>query len=372
MQIPGKILVNNKNYLLFIFSIGFILLLIVLSSCSTNFPIQGESRNTPDSLFEIKYSIIFIIHGNGDYLYFDNIGNQIEADEKTLTDAIQIAKQNKNSEVFIFHQKPSQNFLFFFPLKDGEFYYYRNGKLIANESYWRDQEKSNLEYEVATYQRLHTINQNKAIRMFLYFGHEIPEFGGEGYDESYFNRTFTIDDLTIGLNNINSDSSKFDLSILAACFGGTPYTIKKLGNFSRYIIASPENLHLSYLDLHSFEQLDVNLKDDDVYSFANKIARQSFEKLTNSVQTEVSLAVYDVNKTQNYLNAVQNNYNKTLRSLNAMTANSGSAVEHCDCAEIPAYKISTIDTGVDIYYRPANFGPTKNKMKHSGWECYKN
>jgi hypothetical protein len=371
MQMLGKRFVNKKDYLILFLSIGYALLTIVLSACSTNISIQQGRQDSLDTLLEIKYSLIFIIHGNGDYLYFDNIGNQIEADEKTLTDAIRIAEQNKNAEVFIFHQKPSQNFLFFFPLKDGEFYYYRNGKLIANESYWRDQEKSNLEFEVATYERLHSTNPNKVIRMFLYFGHEIPEFGGEGYDESYSNRTFTIDDLLIGLRGFNSDSSKFDLTILAACFGGTPYTIKKLGNFSRYIIASSENLHLSYLDLHSFEQLDVTLKDDDVYSFANKIARQSFEKLTKSVQTEVSVAVYDVNKTTDYLNAVQNNYDKTLSSLNAMTPNNVTVVEHCDCAEIPAYQISTIDNGVDIYYRPAKFGRSKNKLKHSGWECWK-
>jgi len=352
-------------------SIGFAMLTLILSSCSANIPVQQVSQNPVDSLLEIKYSIIFIIHGNGDYLYFDNSGNQIEADEVTLTEAIRIALQNPYAEVFIFHQKPTQHFLFFFSLKDGEFYYYRNGKLIANELYWRDQEKSNLDFEVAAYHRYRKVTPNKLINIFLYFGHEIPEFGGAGYDESYSERTFTIDDLANELKGFTSDFSKFDLTILGSCFGGTPYTINKLGSYSNTIIASPENLHLSYFDLHSFEQLDINLKDSDVHSFANKIARESFEKLTKNVQTEVSVVVYDVEKIQPFINCVYDNYNSTLISLKGMTQENLATIEHCDCADIPAYQISTINNGVNIFYRPARFGRSKNKLNHSGWKCWK-
>ncbi|MBK7631199.1 MAG: hypothetical protein IPJ23_10965 [Ignavibacteriales bacterium] len=344
---------------------------LILSSCSANIQVLEESHSALDSLLETKYSIIFIIHGNGDYLYHDNNNNKYEADEETLAEAIRIAKKNSYAEVFIFHQKPCQSFLFFFPLKDGEFYYYRNGQLIVNELYWRDQEKSNLNFEVDAYHRFSKANQSNLIKMFLYFGHEIPEFGGVGYDESYSDRTFTIADLTKGLNDFTSDSSKFDLTILAACFGGTPYTINKLGKYSRTIIASPENLHLSYFDLHSFEQLDINLNDGDVQSFANKIAQQSFEKFTNNLQTEVSVVVYNVEKVQNYLNSVQKDYDTTLSRLNTMTLIDQLRVDHCDCADIPSYKTSTINNGVDVYYRSARFGRSKNKINHSGWECWK-
>lgn len=371
MMMPINTSFKNRNYLLFFVSIGYSLLTIFLSSCNANLIVKQDNQDPLDSLFEIKYSIIFIIHGNGDYLYFDNRGHKIEADEKTLSEAIRIAQQNLNAEVFIFHQKSSQHFLFFFPLKDGEFYYYRNGRLIVNESYWRDQEKSNLDFEVDAYKRFHTKNQNKLMRMFLYFGHKIPEFGGEGYDESYSDRTFTIDNLANGLKNFTTDSSKFDLTILATCFGGTPYTISKLGSISKTIISSPENLHLSYFDLNSFEQLDNNFKDGDVHSFANKIAQQSFERLTNSIQTEVSIVVYDVEKVQNHLNSVYKHYETTLSSLSSITTINQSSIEHCDCAEITAYQLPAMKTGLDVYYRSARFGRSKNKLNHSGWECFK-
>jgi len=40
-----------------------------------------------------------------------------------------------------------------------------------------------------------TRKNHLTVKLFLYFGHEIPEFGGAGYDASYENRTFTVDDL---------------------------------------------------------------------------------------------------------------------------------------------------------------------------------
>jgi hypothetical protein len=288
-----------------------------------------------------------------------------------VINAKKVAEQNPNAEVFIFHQKPRRHFLFFFPLKDGELYYYRNGKLITNESYWRDQEKSNFDNEVEFYRRFHSVNQNNLINIFLYFGHEIPEFGGAGYDESYPDRTFTIDDLVSGLKNLTSDSLIFDLTILSTCFGGTPYTIGKLMPFTRTIIASPENLYLSYFNLDPLEQLDINLQDRDVLAFAKRFARQSFDKLTSNIQTTVSIVVYDTKIVKNFVNAVQKNYNQTLNSLDVLTHANLSLIEHCDCADIPAYQISTISDGVDVLYRPPHFGRLKNRQTHSGWECWK-
>jgi hypothetical protein len=330
-----------------------------------------ESKLDSGSVNESKYSIIFVIHGDGEYLYHDTKSKEFIADEEVLINAKNVALQNPNAEVFIFHQKPRRHFLFFFPIKDGEFYYYRNGQLLANELYWRDQENSYFDFEVAAYHRFHNVNQSNMISMFLYFGHQIPEFGGTGYDESYPDRTFTIDNLTYGLKGFTSDSSKFDLTILAACYGGTPYSINKLGSYSKYIIASPENLHLSYFDLQSLEHLDVGLQDGNVLKFAKTFARRSFDKLTSNIQTEVSVVVYDLEKAQNYLNAVHNNYDTTLTSLKKITSTDLTEIEQCDCADIPAYQLSSINTGIDVYYRPALFGRSKNKQIHSGWECWK-
>ena len=348
-----------------------IVLIFILSGCSAHTVVQYDPLLDSGSVNETKYSLIFVIHGDGDYLFHDSSNNELNADEEVLINAKNVAAQNPNAEVFIFHQKPRRHFLFFFPIKDGEFYYYRNGKLIATETYWRDQEKSNLDTEIAYYNFFHVVNQNKLIKMFLYFGHEVPEFSGKGYDESYPDRTFTIDNLTDGLKGFTSDSSKFDLTILATCFGGTPYTINKLGAYSNTIIASPENLHLSYFDLSSLEHLEIGLQNGDVSTFAKTFARQSFDKLTSNIQTEVSVVVYNVEQVQNYLNSVQNNYDSTLTSLKIMTSTNLTEIEHCDCADIPVYNLSAMNTGVDVFYRPARFGRSKNKQIHSGWECWK-
>jgi hypothetical protein len=346
---------------------------MLLCSCSANLPVQREAREAEKSKPRIvQYSIVCVIHGDSDYLYHDTSGVEYKADEVALAEAKRVAQQNPLAEVFIFHQSPKRHFLFFFPLRDGEFYYYRNGQLIANELYWRDQKQSNLEPEVELYRRFLTDNQRKMESIFLYCGHEIPEFGGEGYDASYPDRTFTVHDLAVGLKNFTLDSSRFDFMILSTCFGGTPYTIDELGSYSRTIIASPDNLHLSYFDIHSLERLDLSLKDKDPHVFAIRFALHSFDKLTKDIQTAVSVAVYDVDRVRKFLHSVYMIYDSTLTILKSESQTSILQIEHCDCAEIPSYVIPSMKEGVDIFYRPARFGRLKNKKDHSGWECWRN
>jgi small nuclear ribonucleoprotein (snRNP)-like protein len=205
--------------------------------------------------------------------------------------------------------------------------------------------------------------------MFLYFGHEIPEFGGAGYDASYSHRTFTVHDLADGLKSITHDSTKFDLIVLSTCFNGTPYTISVLAPYARTIIASPDNLHLSYFDLHQFERLDVDLPDGDVAAFAKNFAHQAFDRLTEDIQTAVTVSVYDVERVQGYLNSVDSVYNHTLTTLKGETP--GSSFAHCDCAENSAYVLPGMNEGIDIFYRPPRFGRLKYKLNHSGWECWR-
>ena len=110
---------------------------------------------------------------------------------------------------------------------------------------------------------------------------------------------------------------------------------------------------------------------DDVLSFAKRFAQQSFDRLTGNVQTEISVVVYDVENVQKFLNSIKDDYNNTLSSLKGMTQANLTEIKHCDCADIPVYQISTISNGVDVLYRPAKFGRSKNKQSHSGWECWK-
>jgi hypothetical protein len=345
-------------------------LTVLLTSCSANLPIQRDAQQAEEGVLATQYSIVCIIHGDGDYLYHDTSGNEYYADEEALAGVKRVAQQNPHAEVFIFHQRPRRHFLFFFPLHDGEFYYYRNGRLIANELYWRDQEQLHFDPEVGLYRRFRADNQHKMVSLFLYFGHEIPEVGGAGYDASYPDRPFTIHDLAGELKGFTRDSARFDLMVLSTCFGGTPYTIDTLGSFARYIIASPGNLHLSYFDLHSLERLDLSLQDGDVHAFAKRFAYQAFDRLTRNIQTAVSVSVYDVNRVQEYVHAVHGVYDETLTTLKGETR-SIATIEHCDCADIPAYVLPTMNEGIDVFYRPARFGRSKLKQNHSGWECWK-
>ena len=356
----------TRAHLMHLVSIACVVFVLFLFSCSTSSLTQrgiplGEESSPPP-----RYSLIFVIHGDGDYGFHDPLGNVHRADEEALMRAKRVAMQNPQAEVFIFHEKPRKHTLLFFPRRDGKFYYYRQGRMIVTESYWRDHGPSRFDTEVKLYNQFHAAEQPQPVRVFLYFGHEIPEYDGTGYDASYSHRTFTVHDLADELKRITPDSTKFDLIVLSTCFNGTPHTIAALAPYARTIVASPDNLHLSYFDLQPFEQLDARLHDGDIAGFAKNFALQSFDRLTEDIQTAVTVAVYDVDRVQGFLHAVDSTYNHTLTALKGQKPGS---VEHCDCAEDSAYVLPGISEGVDVFYRPPHFGRSKHKLNHSGWEC---
>jgi hypothetical protein len=342
-----------------------------LSSCSPDLPVQRDAQQAEKAEAAPQYSIVCVIHGDGDYLYHDTSGNEYTADEEALSGAGRVAQHNPLAEVFIFHQRPRRHFLIVFPLKDAEFSYYRNGHLVAHQSYWRDQEQSGLDPEVELYRQYRAAASNKMINVFLYCGHEIPEFGGAGYDASYPDRPFTVTDFAEGIQGFTRDSARFDLMVLSTCYGGTPYTIGALESHARYIIASPDNLHLSYFDLHPLERLDVGLADRDLPAFAKRFARLAFQRLTGNVQTAVSVAVYDADRTQQFLHSVHDVYERTISIMGATPFATRVPIERCDCSDLPGYRMPTMGEGVDILYRPPRFGRTSQKQNHSGWECWK-
>ncbi len=345
-------------------------LVVLLSSCSADLAVQRDVQQAGQALPGTPYSIVCIIHGDGDYLYHDTDGNEYKANEEALAAAKRVALRNPEAEVFLFHQKPRRHFLFFFPLRDGEFSYYQNGRLIAEGSYWRDEGGSPLDPEVTLFRRFRADTLRERVTVFMYFGHEIPEIDGAGYHASSPDRTFTVQDLAEGLKGFTPHPSKFDLMILSTCFGGTPYTIGTLGPFAQTIIASPDNLHLSYFDIHSLERLDLRVRKGDVPAFAKTFAHQAFDQLTKDVQTAVSVAVYDVDRVQSFLRSVETVYDRTLTELKGM-AQATAGVGHCDCADLPLYVRPAMSEGIELFYRPARFGRSKYKQEHSGWECWR-
>lgn len=344
------------------------MLCLLVVSCSSPPPVPPETAPGTEGEPLPRYIIVCIIHGDGAYLFHDTGGVKYRADEETLAGMKRVAERNPEAEVFIFHQKRKRHFLFFWPRHDGAFYYYRNGQLFVQESYWRDQGQTRFDPEVGIYNHFRIKDQSQAVRFFLYFGHEIPEIGGTRYDASNRDRTFTVPILIDGLKRFTPDSTKFDLVVLSTCFNGTPYTIAALSPYARYIIASPGNLHRSYFDLQPFEELEVGLRGGNVPAFAENFARQSFDRLTTDIQTEITVAVYDIDQVRPFLYSVAGIYDSTLTTLGEKPS---MPYEHCDCAEDSAYVRPTMSDGIEVFYRPARFGRSAHKLTHSGWECLK-
>jgi hypothetical protein len=258
--------------------------------------------------------------------------------------------------------------LFIFPRRDGRAYYYRHGRLLARELYWRDQGTSRFDPEVEFYGRFAGKEAHEPVRMFLYFGHELPEFNGAGYDASYKKRGVTVDDLAEGVGDIAGDSTRIDLLVLGTCFGGTPHTIGALTPYARYIVASPDNLHLSYFDLGPLATLDIGVGDAAMAAFADRFALNAFQQLKSRVQTAVSVVVYDAIAVGAYIGSVASIYDRTLSAAGRMSPES---VVHCDCADDSVYVRPHMSKGLTVYYRAARFGRAKLKPHHSGWQCWR-
>lgn len=344
---------------------GCVALAVLCASCSSTTPPYRETQLAEDPP---RFSLVFVIHGDGDYVYYDTQGRKHRADEAVLVNARAIAERNPHAEVFIFHETRRKRLLFLIPRHDGVAYHYRNGRLVAEQSYWRDQGLSRFETEVEIYRSVAVSSTPRPIRLFFYFGHEIPEVASAGYDASYSNRAFTVRDLAEGVRQLAGDSTKVDMLVLGTCFGGTPYTIGTLAPYARYIIASPDNLHRSYFDLEPLERLDAEWEDEDPSAFANTFARHAFQQLTEEIQTAVSVVVYDTKEVRSFLDSVAPVYEHALTVANAR---SRRPIERCDCADDPAYTLPAMSEGLDVLYRAPRFGRSSRKQIHSGWECWR-
>ncbi len=338
-------------------------LAFLLASCSSSPPARDPIPAGPP----VRASIVFVIHGDANYVYHDALGNSRRADAEVLAQARRVGEQNPNAEVLIFHEIPRRHVLFVIPRRDGRAYYYRHGRLVAESSYWRDEGDSRFDPEARLYQELAAQESRPPVRMLLYFGHEIPELERPGYDGSERGRVVTVDDFAEGVHAIAGEVKPLDLLVLATCFGGTPHTIGALAPYARTIVASPENLHLSYFDLEPFAALDVGSDDSEIAAFAHRFARHAFERLAAEVQTAVSVVVYDVHEASSFLDSIAGAYE---RARTAASGRVGESVERCDCVDDPAIARPDMSRGLTVLYRAARFGRAKTRTTHSGWECY--
>ncbi|MGE5680250.1 MAG: clostripain-related cysteine peptidase, partial [Bacillota bacterium] len=320
----------------------------------------------------IRNSIIYLIHGDGSYLYHDSTGKDIDADFRILEQAKYVAENSPESEVFIFHIKPKENFLLFFPRKDRELFYYNKGILIKHESYNTEEAYYNLELESRYYKR-YTQNSymnpgSDSIKsFFLYYGHQIPEYGGNGYNSSYPEMAFNIDNFIEGLSQFRRYSAyKFDLVVLSTCNNGTPGVISKLAPYTKFAVASPEDLHLSYISSTMLTYLNF-IKNYDLRKFTDQFASRAFENLKRVTQTVITVSVYDMAKVESFLENIKGKYDELLSKIE----NSNTSKIYCvDCEKNKFLNFRNYTaSGVKVYYRPPQFGKSRTVTSHSGWGC---
>ena len=122
---------------------------------------------------------MFVIHGDGSYLFHDESGKPHEADQVALERARASAEANPSAEVFIFHQRDRHGLTG----QNGTLELYRNGTLVLRKGYRRD--SGGMEAEIALYGDIARLGQTADVqRLFLYFGHQIPELPQSGYHGS--------------------------------------------------------------------------------------------------------------------------------------------------------------------------------------------
>jgi hypothetical protein len=339
---------------------------LVLISCHRNYGVLRDEAVSGLHYAEIKSTLVFFIHGDGSYLYHDAKGKRLEADKVILRQAIVMAQSCPRAEVFIFHQKPRRKWLFLIDRPDGSFYYFRNGAQLASGSYHRRTHLSELDSEIEIFKTYRDPGTQERASGFLYFGHALTELGGKSPRQS-MNVRGLAQGMSCLLSEVDPNLPKFDLVVLSVCYSGTPGIVTEIAPYSRYILASAEDLHLAYLDIQPLRHFS-EVGFSEVHRFAKEMASQSFARLKEWTQTSIALAVYDTDKLAPFLQAAQGGQ-PVGWARQSQNSSQPVTVKYCDCVERPSAATEIPSTGVEVYYQPPRFGRLKNKTKHSGWTC---
>jgi hypothetical protein len=330
-------------------TLGFLFLGCSSSSNMTDSSVESISKNS-------DYSLIYMIHGDANYLYHDN-GEDYNADEQALQDALEIARKATSGEVFVFHQKPERKILGLFPKKDRVVYHFVNGYLLNKQKY--SPADGGFTTEAELYNFLSTADGDRSF--FFYFGHEIPTFSTQSYHSSQSNKAFNTDIFSDHLSLFNT---YFDLIALSTCNNGNAKMMAALSDKADFVIASPQNLHLSYLSLSKLELLE-NDPELETSLLADSLAKDSYDKLTSTLQTMVTVGVYDLSKINDYSSELAENYSDYLEDVSAKPR----FTDNIDCAKIPLLSSTINSSGVTLYYKSSAFGRKTNQKTHSGWGC---
>jgi len=351
----------QRMYRFLFISIGAPLLFVL--GCSSSSPVTEPAHQlAADS---IGYTLIYYIHGDSDYLYHDGDGTALQANEKALAEAQQLARKASSGEVFIFYQQPRRKVLGLFPRSSGTMYQYANGRQLENTTYRSAVSGlSFLEAEQLLFHE-HTIAHRSGghRNIFLFYGHEIPDASYRGYHQSHGGLELSASSLTGGLRRfLNSADQRFDLVVLSSCSNGTPLMAQQLQQVSKLMVASPQNLHLSYMDSTPLRVLENNqhLSTQDL---ADSIAVKTYRRLSERILTTITVSVYDLDVVGSYIDELNRNYTRYM-----LGKESTLHPDNVDCGTHSFFNEDLYTAGVKTWHTPSKFGRTNNKQ-HSGWGC---
>lgn len=336
----------------------------LLFACKPAEKITGNHQDySPE---DVKYSIIYVIHGDADYLYHDSLSRSRQADEEVLAEAKRLGQNAKSGEVLIFHQRPEKKILWLFPKKDRHFFHYKNGTLKTKIDYSPSSEKDVFSTETELLNRFRSTDEDSFNNIFLYFGHEIPYRDGEAYHTTMPEINFNTENFAKGLSGMlpNYDSS-FDLTVLSTCNNGSPDMVNALHPYTQTLLASPQNLHLSHIDTGMLSVLETK-PDIKSEKLASILAEETYNRLSRFIQTVISLTVYDLQQVSDYISEVDSLYQDYL--YNGPVPDSGT--DNTDCASLPIFKSDfDFSRGLTVWYRAPRFGTKAGHATHSGWGC---
>jgi hypothetical protein len=343
----------------------FCTLALLLGGCSSRSllhnSVAGQHSGT-------DYRLIFYIHGDGDYLYHSPDGQPIQADEHALNKAFEAARDASTGDVTIFHRREKRSFLGLFPRNTSRMYQFTGGEKVREISYrGNDSASGFMDEESRLFNDVtDSIPGEKSPVIFLYFGHEIPQQPETRYHRSYSDREFSTEIFTEEIRTfLPPGKSRFNLIALSTCSNGTPEMASKLKPIAHTLLASPQNLHLSHLDVGALRLLEDSTGSDSAsVSIADSIAQDSFRRLSEEVRTAVTLSVYQLDKLSTDLETLLDS-TENYRSENRL--NHGR--DNIDCADQLNLSGLAIHRGVKSFYQPAQFGAHQSKNTHSGWGC---
>lgn len=327
---------------------------------------------------DFRFRIVYVIHGDADYIYHDAAGRRRLADEDALAQAQEVARGARGAEVLIFHQRPRKRP---WSAPGGMAYRYRGGALAEARAYVRSPGDPGFASEAAVFAGAGGDAPGEAadsvVRAFVYFGHEIPAAGGRGYSRSRPSEEFDLAHFVRGLENFGGPpggpDKPFALVALSACRGGTPATTAALFPYADRLLASPTELHLSHLDTRALVPAlaDPYLPGngggaaraadprEGMAAASRRMLEESFARLQARTQAPVALALYDAEKAAAYL----------ARAAAVPEPGAGPARAWRDCGEDPGFGPGGAEAGALVRYRAGRFGRLKAKSGHSGWEC---